>query len=431
MNKQTFSIIILLFSGLSLAQPLTLFECYNRAKENHPLQQEIKNRRLNYEMNRKNLNAKWLPQLKGNAQAIYMSNVVEFDNILGALPIPIAPGAFQSMPKEQYKATLDITQTIYDGGAVKAAKLVEHAKLQAEEKAVQVEFYKIQNQINSSYFGLLKLEKQNAVLDLFQEQILAKHKSLKSAVDNGMLLPQNLYALDAELLQLEQRIDEIGIHRKSLLSILEQLVGDPIKTASTLSLPHITIADSATMARPELALFSTQKEALEANKKAIGSQRLPKAMLFGTYGYGNPPGNDFFTDEFDDYFMVGAGLSWTIFDWRTTKRNKLTIRAQQKIIDAKRIDFERMIQIALLNAGAEIERAQSLLAKDKELVELRQRITLAVASQVENGVISATEYLVELNAEKEARINLEIHKIQVVEAHVNFMTISGQIQNNY
>ena len=109
--KKLILFFVLLSCGMTMAEPLTLFQCYEKATAIHPLQQEIANRQLAYDLSRKNLNAEWLPQLKANAQATYISNVVEFENLLGSLPIPISPAVFQSMPHEQYKATLDVTQT--------------------------------------------------------------------------------------------------------------------------------------------------------------------------------------------------------------------------------------------------------------------------------------------------------------------------------
>ncbi len=427
MIKYFFISMLLILGGVS-AEPLTLHACYEKAEANHPLQSELVNRRQIFEMNRKNLGSKWMPQFKAGAQASYMSNVVEFDKIMGSLPIPIATDAFQSMPHEQYKATIELTQTLYDGGAVRAAKLVEKTKWLADRQAAQVEFYKIRSQINSVYFALLMLQKQEEVLELTQSQAAARRKAIASAVDNGMMLPQNLYSLDAEILKLEQNLDGIAIQRKSLLHTLEQLIGEPVTKETRFELPVVDMPDSAQVERPELELFQAQKTALEASKKVIASQQRPKVMLFGTYGYGNPPGSDFFTDEFDDYYLIGAGLSWTPFDWRSSKRSKLALQAQQNIIAARQKEFERMIQIAMCSAQADIAKARSELAKDPKLISLRQRITAAAAAQLENGVISATEYLAELNAERQARINMEMHNIQIVQAQIDYLTLSGQLK---
>ncbi len=423
--KRLTLILMFALSMAVMARDLTLFDCYEKAEKHHPLQTELENRRQLYELNKKNLNAKWLPKLDANLKATYMSHVVEFDKIMGSLPIPLPPGTFQNMPKEQYKATLDVTQTLFDGGVVHAGKLAEQALLLADEQAVEVQFYKMRDRINQTYFALLMLEKQQALTRLFEEQVKKQRGALLSGVANGVILPSNVDVLNAELINIEQKLTEIHINRQKLTAILEEFIGAPV--SARLDLPEITLPDTVAILRPETRLFDAQKSALEANKKVIGAQRWPKAMLFGTYGYGKPPGNDFFTDEFDDYYLVGAGLVWNIFDWNSARRRKQALLARQNILDAKRADFERMIRVSMQNARAEIERLEALLESDARLIELRRKIAEAAASQLQNGVISATEYLTELNAQRQARINLELHKIQLVQAKVNYLTISGQM----
>jgi uncharacterized pyridoxamine 5'-phosphate oxidase family protein len=76
--------------------------------------------------------------------------------------------------------------------------------------------------------------------------------------------------------------------------------------------------------------------------------------------------------------------------------------------------------------SAEIASFESMLKTDGELIELRKRITASAESQFENGMLTATELLAEMNAEKQARINFEIHTIQLAMAKIDFMNISGK-----
>ena len=65
---------------------------------------------------------------------------------------------------------------------------------------------------------------------------------------------------------------------------------------------------------------------------------MPKAFGFATLGYGNPPGNGFFQDKFDTYYIVGAGIKWNIFDWNKVKNEKQVITIQQGIIENRKTD---------------------------------------------------------------------------------------------
>ena len=421
-----FTIIVL--SCSLAAKDLSLYDCYDKAEKIHPLQIEWQNRQVIYELNQKNLNITWLPSLNAHANATYISDVVEFDKVLGALQMNIPPGTFPTMPKDQYKITIDVNQTIYDGGAVSARKKVARATLQADWQSIQSEFYKVRDKVNQVYFALLILEKQSELTEIYKDEILQRRATLQSGLKNGINLPSNVDILDAELLKIEQKIAELVLQQGKARDILSELIGENADDV-VISLPSVQMSVKSEIRRPEIGLFEKEKITLEMNKKIAQSQRLPKAVFFGTYGYGQPPGSDFFETSFGTYYIVGTTVSWNIFDWNATKRTKETLQAQQNIVNAKEENFKKQVQIALKDSKAEIDRAKMLLDGDAKLIILREKIKNAAVSKLNNGTISSTEFLSELNAEREARINYEMHKIQYVQAQVKYLTISGQIKN--
>jgi outer membrane protein TolC len=76
--------------------------------------------------------------------------------------------------------------------------------------------------------------------------------------------------------------------------------------------------------------------------------------------------------------------------------------------------------------NSEIESLKTLTSTDSELIALRKRITASADSQYKNGTLTATEYLNELNSERQAMINYEIHKISLSMAEIEYMNISGK-----
>jgi outer membrane protein TolC len=79
----------------------------------------------------------------------------------------------------------------------------------------------------------------------------------------------------------------------------------------------------------------------------------------------------------------------------------------------------------LESKNAEILSLSKIIETDTELIILRKRITAAAESQYENGIITATESLNELNSERQALVNFEIHKINLALARVEYLNISG------
>ena len=74
----------------------------------------------------------------------------------------------------------------------------------------------------------------------------------------------------------------------------------------------------------------------------------------------------------------------------------------------------------------EIEKLTRLLAQDEDVIRIREEITLIKAVELENGTITSTEYLNELNKENEAKLNLELHQLKLVLAKLNYLIIQGK-----
>jgi outer membrane protein TolC len=178
--------------------------------------------------------------------------------------------------------------------------------------------------------------------------------------------------------------------------------------------------------RPELQIFDLRKEQLKAGLQVIQSRRMPKAAVFATLGYGNPPGNNFFKDEFAPYYILGGSVKWNIFDWNRVKNEKQVINLQQKIIDNRKNELTDNLNRLREAKNAEIINLRSLLDSDTELIALRKRITAAAESKYDNGTITATDYMNEMTAERQALINYELHRINLAMAQIEYLNISGK-----
>jgi hypothetical protein len=108
------------------------------------------------------------------------------------------------------------------------------------------------------------------------------------------------------------------------------------------------------------------------------------------------------------------------------KNEKQQIMLQQGIIEGRKTDLTDNLKRSLELKKAEITSFVSLIEKDNELIALRKRITATASSQYENGTITATDFLNEMNAERQAVINIEIHKINLALAKVEFLNICGK-----
>jgi len=421
-----FILIIPLASGLKGQKVLTLKECYEMAVAAAPIAAEREAYSQITALKDKNLSKSWLPTLDAGGSFLYNSSVIDMGGILGSLPIPGIADAIKPLPHEQYKITVDINQVIYDGGAVRNAKALEKADLSINRKQTETDLYKLRSQINTCYFNLLLLSRKKELLNNYLELISKRIVSLQSALSNGIIIKSDIDVMTSEKINLLQQLSENETLKGSLLKILSSLTGSEIDSSTELIFPAAPDEMTMELSRPELELYDLRKEQLSAGLKVLESKRMPKAFGFATLGYGNPPGNNFFKDEFAPYYMLGASIKWNIFDWNKTKNEKQLINLQQGILEKRKIDLTENLNRLLEAKYAEIVNLNSMLESDTALIEIRKRITGTAESQYENGTITATEFLNALNSERQAMINYEIHKINLAMVRIEYLNISGK-----
>lgn len=416
-------IVIPLAFTVQAQKILTLKECYEMAMSTNALAGEKEAYSGISKIRDENLKKGYLPTLDANASVIYNSEVVDFQKSLAA--IPGLSSVMTPMPHDQYKVTLDVSQAIYDGGVIKSARELEAADLKINTKQTETDLYKLRGQLNGYYFNLLLLKRQKELLMTYLEVLKKRISSMQSGISNGIILKTDLDVLTSEKIKLEQQLSENEIKNNALLKILSELTGTEIDPSTELVLPVQKSELSEDLSRPELQLYDLRKEQLSAGLKMIDSKRMPKAFGFATLGYGNPPGSNFFKDEFAPYYIVGASVKWNIFDWSRSKNERQIVTMQQSIIEKRKSDLTDILKRQLESKNAEIQSLNALLETDTELIGLRKRITAAATSQYDNGAITATDYMNEMNAERQAIINYEIHKISLALANIEYLNISG------
>jgi outer membrane protein TolC len=426
-------IVLILLIAISLGpnrlqaqKILTLKDCYDHAMTSNALAGEKTGYSDISKLKDENLVKGWLPTLDANGSLVYNSSVIDLSGVLGSLPIPGIANAIKPLPHEQYKITLDINQVIYDGGAIKGARELGKADLSVNQKQTETDLYKLRAEINNYYFNLLLLAKQKELLDTYLEIIEKQISSMQSGIINGVIIKSDIDILTSEKINIEQELAENEIRKTSFIKVLSILTGLEIDSATMLIVPTPKDEFSNELLRPELQLFDLRREQLGAGLKVIESSRMPKAFGFATFGYGNPPGSNFFKNEFAPYYVVGATVKWNIFDWNRSKNEKQVISFQQSLIENRKKDLTDNLNRLLVSKNAEIISLKDLIDRDNELIALRKKITASSKSQYQNGTVTATEYLNQLNSERQALINNEIHKINLSMARIEYLNISGK-----
>lgn len=403
-------------------QTINLKMCHDSAEVNFPLANQTEKFEQIELLKQQNLSSKYFPTINFNAKGTYQSEVV-------TLSVNVPGVEFPKVPKGQYSANIEINQLIYDGGNIKAAQEVSKQNLLVDIQKIDVDMFKIKEQINNLYFKCLLLQENTLILELTHETILEQRKVLTSAVNQGVILESELDNINAEILRLEQQTIEISTAKMQVIKALEILSCFTIDNNVQLKLPSINNSENISLNRPEHILFNNQSHLLDASIELTQKQRMPTLGAFATGGFGMP-GYDMFRDDIHGFFLVGAQFQWNIWDWKQTQRDKQQLSIKKLIIEDNRESFDKNLSVDISEADLRKQKLIKLIEKDKVIIELQSRIRIRTEEQMKNGTQTSADYIRDLNSEKQARINLESREIQLLQAKIDALTLKG-ITNYY
>ena len=405
----------------------SLEECRHLAREHYPEIRQYDLIAQTEQYNLSNAARAWIPQVTLSGQATYQSATPTypeaFNTILQANGVEMV-----GVSKDQYKVAVDVSQHIWDGGKSKADKAIAEAEAEEQRSRVDVSLYDLQSRVDNLYFGILLLDERKAQTEALIEVLASNLARLQTYYKNGVAMQADVDAVEAELLTARQSLGQVESSRASYRRMLEIFIGQPL-AADNLERPAMQLLQSRTSARPELALFEAQESKLEAQRKAINASLMPRFSAFaqGYYGY---PGLDMFKSMVSSAWtpnaIIGVRMSWNIGALYTKKNNLEKLNAAEKQIAVQRDVFLFNTQMQITQDDGEIARLRQAIADDSRIVELRRRVRMAAESQLENGVIDATDLLRKITDETSASLARSTHEIELLQATYRLKTTLNQ-----
>lgn len=397
---------------------LTLEECYSKARENYPLIKQKEYIAQSKDYNVSNVWKGYLPQITISGQATYQNDVT-------SIPISFPGFKIDALTKDQYKAIADVSQVIFDGGIMSTQADIQKSAAEVDDQKVEVELLKVKDRINQIYFGILLFNEQLIQTDLLKKDLSASLDKLNAALQNGTAMQSSVDVIKAELLKANQKEVELKSSRKSFIDMLGLLVNLPLTESTILECPlNLETLGKEEINRPEVKLYASQEEMIENQGGLTLAKILPKASLFFQGGYGKPTLN-MLKNKFDWYYIAGAKLTWSISNLYTYSNENEVTELNKKSVEAQKETFLLSTNLSLKQYQNEIEKLNKLIIADKEIISIRTSVKESAKAQLENGVITSSDFIRELNAEDQAKQNLSIHTIQLLLAQQNYKLTIG------
>jgi len=419
MHRITLFILAMTLLSRGLAQQtLTLDECLAAAMKNSPLSAQNDMYKQSGGLQQQNNSIGKLPQLSINGQATYQNDVT-------AIPIKIPGVSVPTVPKDQYKISLDANQLIYAGGAIDIQNKMEDLSRQIDQKNNEAELYKIRERVNQLYFNILLTELNAQVINNTLVDLDSRLGKINNSIRDGVMIASTAEVLQVEILKSKQRLVETNSQKQALVNTLNILTGMTASVSTTFKTPEIQVDLTAySNLRPEFGVFSLMQQKLDASKKLSATRDLPKVYGMGTAGYGQP-GYNMFKEGTSFFAMIGAKATWNIWNWHQTSRDKQIIALNSSVIENQKKAYDLSNQAQVQQYLADVAKAEELIKSDDEIISLRKSITRSVYAQLENGTSTATEFVTEQLSEEQALLSKNLHQMQLLQAKALYKAATG------
>ena len=404
-----------LLAGLSAGAQVTLDECRRLARKHYPEIRQYDLVRRTEEYTLSNARRAWLPQLSFAVQATWQTEVPSFPNALAGMLAQQGidmPG----MNKDQYKAALELNQTLWDGGKSEADKRIARAEAAEQARSADVDLYALQGRVDNLFFGILLLDERIAQTRLTLDLLRSNLEKVRALQRNGVAMQSDADAVEAELLTVNQQLTQVTASRDSYRRMLEIFTGRPLD-GEQLERPDASEPRSMESSRPELALFDATADKLTAQERLVKAATRPCFGLFaqGYYGY---PGMDYFqsmmSPDWSWNAMAGVKMSWNFGAYYTRKNSLAKLRTAKEQVEVQREIFLFNTRLQTAEESGDIARLRKALADDDRIVALRRSVREAAESKLRNGVIDTDDLLRKITDEAAAATARSAREIELL-----------------
>jgi TolC family type I secretion outer membrane protein len=356
-----------------------------------------------------------LPQLQSTAK--YTDQ--EITLLPGGLPFVL--------PHQEWNAGIQLTQSIYEGGKLRAA--IKGARASAQQAVAQYDTVVADTllSVRLAYYDVLLAAQQVVVQEASVKLLQKELDDQQHRFDAGTVPRFNVLRADVavanERPSLIHARNQYRIAKNNLANLLgynlprdvwENLPLDLTDTFDTspwdLILPDAI--QQALSRRTELLSLRKQIDLEELNIVNAKSGYKPSVQVFAGYNWMNNSFSGDVGNELDGW-NAGAQMTWSIFDGALTRGKVIQAKAQYKHAQTDLADQSRQIELAVRTAYSDFLEARETLESQQKVQE------------------EADEALREANARAEAGNGTQLDVLDAQTSLTQARTTQIQAQHDY
>jgi outer membrane protein TolC len=373
----------------------------------------------------------------GLAQTGYLPDVDVSANYSNVGPVPeltFEPmGTFKLFPNNNYSATLNVRQTIYDFGRTKTTieteKLNKTMDLQALEQVRQ----KIAQAAIAGFYSLCYLQEAVKIkkeqLKVLDEHLafVQKKKETGSATDYEILATQvKASIVESQLMDLEAALT---IQQSAMNTLLGLPVGNPLLVKGAIDQEKPvnagdTLFTSAFANRSEMIMGRKKEDLATLRLLAVRDQNRP--VISFVFNGGAKNGYMPNLNKIKPNYAVGAGIRVPIFDANRTKFNVLQAESSIKSTQLEIEQTGRVITGEIVESETNMKTAsRKIQLFELQLSQAKRAYALAEIN-FRAGAITNLDLLDAENSVSDSRLMLVKARIDLAVCNYRFLAAIGK-----
>lgn len=328
-------------------------------------------------------------------------------------------GTFSLMPRDNYSAAINVSQTIYDFGKTEKGVLLEKQAKELNRQSVEQVKQKLSQAVIGNYFTLIYLQE---AIKIKNEQLgtLNEHlRFIQKKQETGSATQYEILTTQVRISSTENQKTDLETARQVQVCQLNTLLGKSANTPQLVKnqlnigqsdLQGDSLIASAMQNRDEMKLAHEKAKLADMRYSITSSQNNPVFNGFLSGGFKN----GYIPSMYDPKanFIAGVNLKIPIFDGKRKQYNMIQARSAIQTNDQETEIARRTIVNEVVESEANVKASQKKVDQSElQLLQATQAYNLGKV-RFESGVITNLELLDGSTTVSESRLMLLKAKIE-------------------
>lgn len=358
-------------------------------------------------------------QQLGQMAASQSGNIEQAGNNLGQS----IRDAFRTNTRNIWAGTVQVTQPVYMGGAIRAANDMAAIGQQIAANGVEISRQNVLFSVDNAYWLAVSLKNKQRLaeeyLNLVRHLSSDVHKMINEGVatrSDGLKVDVSVNTAEVTLAQVE---NGVSITKMALCELIGQplssditLADENVANEETVSLPTPEAQSSTQESiRPELSLLQNMIDLSKQSTKMVRALYLPHVLATGGVLISNPNTFDGFQQKFGTVWNIGILVQVPILNWGESKYRLRATRNATKMAELQLADARDMINLQVEQSRFKLSEAEKRLsAATKNMAAAEENLRCANVGFKE-GVMTVTNVM-------EAQTAWQTAKSQQIDAEI-------------